>query len=49
MYDNITFVVIAALVVELMVSFTGADRAAMWCALLAWRLIDIERKISRRS
>lgn len=49
MYDNLTFVVIAAVVVELMVSFTGADRAAMWCAILGWKLIDIERKISRRS
>ena len=49
MYDNLTFVVIAAVVVELMVSFMGADRAAMLFAILAWKLIEIERKISRRS
>lgn len=49
MYDNLQYVTIAAIVVELMVSFAGADRAALWCAILAWKLIDIERKISRRS
>lgn len=43
--DNILYLAITAAVVEALVYFFSTDRASLWCAVIVWRLIDIERKV----